>query len=107
VQELVLGGLLYGASDLLAFLQYGGPDASLKLARQLVTTLFNLESGSDPGIQATVDEAHGFLERVPPGSNPKGADKNEANGLKDLLDDYNNDTHSCDGDDDSRTDALK
>ncbi|MCH7665622.1 MAG: hypothetical protein IH936_06825 [Acidobacteria bacterium] len=90
VDSLVLGGIDYDANELLAFLRYGGPDASLKLARHLVATKFNLLSGSDPLIQPAVDAADAFLAIHPPGSDPQGAAKDEALAIKDLLDIYNN-----------------
>jgi hypothetical protein len=41
-------------------------------------------------------EADAFLALYPPGSNPRGAARQEAEQLKDLLDAYNN--TSCGGD---------
>jgi hypothetical protein len=87
---LELGGVEYDAAQLLALLQYNGPDASNHLARQLVATKLNLLVGSDPFILPVVDEADLFLVEFPPGCNPKGQDKQRANAIKDELDAYNN-----------------
>ncbi len=90
VDSLELGGVLYNDTELMAFLDYGGSDGSLKLARHLVATKFNLLSNADPLIQPIVDAADAFLAIHPPGSNPQGADLEEALALKDALDFYNN-----------------
>lgn len=89
-QSLVLGGVRYPAPRLRDFLATKGSDASLHLARQLVATRFNLLAGSDPVIQPVADAADAFLARVPPGSDPRGADRRKAEALKDQLDAYNN-----------------
>ena len=90
VDTLVLGGVSYDEFELMEFLRYGGEDASLKLARHLVATKFNLLSGSDPVIQPAVHAADAFLAVYPPGSDPQGAAQDEALEIKDLLDTYNN-----------------
>ncbi len=95
--SLVLGGRLYGAADLLAFLSYNGPDSATHLARQLVATKLNLLAGSPPSILPDVDSADAFLATFPPGSNPKGNDKTRADGIKDRLESYN-ESSSCVGD---------
>ena len=74
VDYLVLGGVEYGAAELLELLEYNGPDAASKLARQLVATKLNLAVGSDPFIVPVVEEADLFLVDFPPGSNPRGVD---------------------------------
>ncbi|MCP4663219.1 MAG: hypothetical protein GY856_48120, partial [bacterium] len=96
VDWLELGGVEYGFEELLAFLKYKGKDASSKLALQLVATKLNLVQGSDPRILPVVEEADVFLELYPPGSDPRGEARQEANAIKDDLDDYNN---SCEDDD--------
>jgi len=87
---LRLGGVLYDDLDLMTFLEYGGPDASVKLARQLVATKLNLLAGSDPFILPVVGAADSFLELFPPGSDPRGEDRRSANEIKDELDAHNN-----------------
>ena len=88
--ELELGAVVYGDLDLLDFLGANASDASRSLARQLVAAKFNLLSGTDPSIQGTVDEADLFLTDHPPGSKPKGQDRNLALELQAELDAYNN-----------------
>jgi hypothetical protein len=72
------------------FLGYNGPDASLHLTRQLVATRLNLAVGSNPSIVPVADAADAFLAIFPPGSNPSGANRTQADGLKNQLDAYNN-----------------
>ncbi len=88
-QQLVLGGVTYNASQLSTFLGYGGSDAATKLARQLVATKFNLLAGSSPSIQPVVAQADSFLAAHPPGSNPTGSARTQANNLKAQLEAYN------------------
>jgi len=89
---LEIGGVEYGAAELEAFLGAKGGDATLHLARELVATKLNLLVGSAPEILPTVEEADAFLAAFPPGSEPKGADRQAAEALKDLLEAYNNPT---------------
>ena len=90
VAELQIGALVYGVEGLTDILGYGGPDPSYHLARQLVATELNLHSGTDPFIDPVALDGHDFLVVYPPGSKPKGAAKDEAEAIKDLLDEYNN-----------------
>ena len=90
VDYLVLGDVEYEADELLALLRYRGPDASFILAHHLVATKLNLAAGSDPVILPTVEAADLFLIDFPPGSNPRGADRQTALAIKDELDAYNN-----------------
>jgi uncharacterized repeat protein (TIGR01451 family) len=94
---LRLGDVVYDDVSLAALLAGGGPDQSDHLARQLVATRFNLSMGSDPSIQPTVEAADAFLVEYPPGSRPRGEAGDEAERLKDELDEYNN--RECDDDD--------
>ncbi|HEX6198644.1 MAG TPA: Calx-beta domain-containing protein, partial [Thermoanaerobaculia bacterium] len=87
---LVLGGIEYGEAELAAFLAGKGGDQTLHLALQLVATKLNLLVGSDPEIVPTVEAADAFLAVYPPGSDPKGEPRKDAEALKDLLDAYNN-----------------
>jgi hypothetical protein len=84
-----MGGVTYNASQMLAFLSYGGSDASLHLARQLLTTRLNLAIGSDPAVAPIAATADAFLVNVPPGSNPQGSLGSQANSIKDQLEAYN------------------
>jgi hypothetical protein len=88
--QLTLGNVDYNAASLEILLGYGGKDASARLARELTAVSFNLLAGSDPAIGAIVADADDFLATYPPGSNPKGRSKQEANALKNALEDYNN-----------------
>lgn len=90
VDYLVLGGVEYEKGTLLAFLSYNGSDAATRLAHHLTATKLNLAVGSDPSILPTVQEADAFLAAHPPGSDPKGSLRTEANRIKDILDVYNN-----------------
>jgi len=85
-----MGGVEYDAAEMLAFLNAKGGDATFHLALQLVATKLNLARGSDPSIVGTVVDADAFLALYPPGSNPRGSARQEADRLKDLLDVYNN-----------------
>ncbi len=101
-----IGEVEYHAPALLDLLNSGGSDASLKLARQLVATKLNLAVGSDPAILPTVEQADLFLVDFPPGSDPQGDDKDQADALKDVLDGYNNAECEDDGgDSDSDSDS--
>ena len=88
--HLEIGGVEYEMADLLALLEYNGPDASGHLALQLVATKLNLLVGSEPSILPVVEDADAFLALFPPGSSPEGADRKTADDLKNLLDAYNN-----------------
>jgi len=90
VTTLTVGGETYDGPALVDFLDANGPDAATRLATHLVATKLNLASGSAPTIQDVVDDADAFLEAHPPGSDPKGPAKNDADALKDQLDAYNN-----------------
>ena len=90
VSWLRIGDEVYDAAGLLELLQYGGPDASSTLARQLVASKLNLANGADPFIVPTVEAADAFLALFPPGSDPSGADRDEGLAIKDELDAYNN-----------------
>jgi len=90
VTQLTLGGVVYDEAEILEALQYNGPDAATRLAKHLATTMLNLAMGSDTSVQPTVDASNAFLVEHPPGSNPRGQDRNTANDLKDILDTYNN-----------------
>ena len=96
-QFVQIGNITYNQTTALSFLNYGGSDMSMKLARQLVATKLNLASGSLNTIQTSVDGADAFLASNPPGSNPSGADFDVAETLKDELDTYNNSNTGCDG----------
>jgi fibro-slime domain-containing protein/uncharacterized repeat protein (TIGR01451 family) len=91
LSAVVFGGRTYNATQMLAFLNYGASDTSMHLARQVVTTLLNLASGSSPSILPDLDAADAFLIDVPPGSNPTGAASDQATELKNRLEAYNND----------------
>lgn len=91
VTSLVIGGVTYNQTQLLAMLNSNSSDASRLLAKQLVAAMLNVAKGSDPWIQDIIDDANAFLVNFPPGSNPRGNDRNYALKLKDELDKYNND----------------
>jgi protocatechuate 3,4-dioxygenase beta subunit len=90
-RNLQLGSVTYNMTQLLAFLNYSGSDASNLLAKQLVATKLNLLMGSNNWINSIVKDADDFLEDYPPGSNPQGSKRDWALKLKDDLDKYNND----------------
>ena len=92
VDFLVIGGVEYDAAGVLALLDYGGPDPSTRLASHLAATKLNLARGGREweSILPAVEAADAFLAVYPPGSGVKGAERDEANRLKDLLDAYNN-----------------
>lgn len=91
--SLTLGGVVYNQTELIAIFNYHGPDASSKLAKQLIAAKLNLARGSDPSIQDVVDDADAFLAMYPPGSNPKGKARKEGDALKTQLDGYNNNVY--------------
>ena len=95
VDTLVIGVVSYDFYELMALLDYGGPDVSTRLARQLVAAKLNLNAGTDPVILPVVDEADAFLEVYPPDSDPMKIDKAVANDLKNQLEQYND--GSCEG----------
>ena len=92
VDFLVIGGVEYDAAGVLELLRYGGPDPSSRLASHQAATKLNLARGGRERetILLTVEAADAFLALNPPGSGVKGAERDEANRLKDLLDAYNN-----------------
>ncbi|HSL84209.1 MAG TPA: Calx-beta domain-containing protein, partial [Thermoanaerobaculia bacterium] len=92
VDFLVLGGVEYDEAGVLALLGAGGPDVSTRLASHLAATKLNLARGARDRetVLPTVEAADAFLELFPPGSDPRGADREEANRLKDALDRFNN-----------------
>ena len=97
VTSLTLGNETYEGLEVVDVLDSNGPDAATRLATHLAAVKLNLLAGSDPSIQSAVNEADDFLAAYPPGSDPKGQAKNEANAIKDQLDAYNN-AESCDSD---------
>jgi hypothetical protein len=88
--SLALGSETYESTELVDILDANGPDAATRLATHLTATKLNLLAGSDQSIQSVVDDADDFLEAHPPGSDPNGQARNEANAIKDQLDAYNN-----------------
>ena len=89
--------MVYDDAALLGLLRSGGHDAADHLARQLVAARLNLLAGADPFIRPVADAADLFLAEHPPGSDPRGEARDEAEALKDELDAYNN--LPCGGDD--------
>jgi len=89
VSWLRIGGLLFDRDGLLALLRLGGSDAADDLARHLVASKLNLATGTDPSIQPIVDQADAFLALFPPGSDPRGDDRDRARTLRRALEDYN------------------
>jgi hypothetical protein len=79
-------------------------DARVKLLHHLIAAKLNLLAGSDPVIQTVIDEADLYFTNSGSmdgsncgrkgfsfnGGKPKGGEKAYVNGLKDLLDAYNN-----------------
>lgn len=94
VSELVLGGLLYNDTQLMSFLNYGGPNAATKLARAMVASEMNIRSGSDPSVLPILEQAHVLLTPYPPGSNPPAAIKTQMDTVKNQLEAFYNST-SC------------
>lgn len=86
----MIGGVEYNADGMAAFLGYGGPDASTRLAHHLTANKLNLARGSHPYILPVVVAADAFLVVHPPGTRPTGAAQAEASNLKDQIDLYNN-----------------
>ncbi len=65
-------------------------DASKMLFAQLLAAKLNVAAGADSCISGVIAAADAFLIAHPYGSNPQGADRAYALGLKDQLDGYNN-----------------
>ena len=57
VEWIEMGGVEYGADEMMAFLEAKGGDQTLHLALQLVATKLNLARGSDPFIVPVVEAA--------------------------------------------------
>lgn len=90
-----IGGVEIDDATMMAYLSAGGSDAATRLAHHLVATKLNLARGADPdlvapSILAAVVDADQFLADHPPGSDPRGEARDEANRLKDLLDRFDN-----------------
>lgn len=92
VASISLGGALLDEAAARSLL--GSPvrgDMSIALAQQLIAAKLNVAIGNDAScIAATIAAADAWLAANPVGSKPKGAAKNQAEDLKDRLDDYNN-----------------
>jgi hypothetical protein len=98
VESLTLGGVDLSRDALMGILW--SPvrgDATVILAHHLIAAKLNVISGSDDGIQGTIDDADAYLVEHPVFSRPGGADKAAGLALKDLLADYNE--QGCDDDD--------
>jgi len=116
VRWLTLGGVRYDSEALMRMLSNKAPDgqkaandASVKLAKFMIATKFDLLSGSAPmDIVQTLVEADILLAAFPPGSNPDGDLELEMLALKDLLDAYCNSQECddpCGGDDEDDEDG--
>ncbi|MGH7860274.1 MAG: Calx-beta domain-containing protein, partial [Candidatus Binatia bacterium] len=86
---VVIGGVILDRAQIQAFLDYNGSEASARLARHLVAAKLNLLEGSAPFVVPTVEQSDAFLRIYPPFSDPQGAARDEANGLKEVLEKYN------------------
>jgi len=78
-------------------------DATIILAKHLIAAKLNVLNGTDDGINDVIADADAYLMAHPLRSRPRGADKDEALRLKDLLADYNEleCNTPCDRDDDN------
>lgn len=92
VDYLTIGGTSYNKAQLLIMLRSANAkDATYMLAAQLIAAKLNIANGADPtSISETISKADAFLSTNPYGSNPRGADRSYALGLKDALDFFNN-----------------
>ena len=96
VDWVEMGGVEFDDAAMMEWLEYKGGAAPGHLTLQFVATLLNLAMGSPasspegaPSILPAIEQAHAYLEEFPPGTDPKGADKERGNAIKDLLDAYN------------------
>ncbi len=89
VDWLEIGGVEYDRTELLALLDYSGPDQSHLLAAELIAVRLNLAMGSDLLIEPEADAADAFLVQYPPGSQPVGPAKQQARDLSRRLNEYN------------------
>ncbi len=87
--RLALGWVVYGRSELTAFLGYNGGDVSLEVARELTAARLNLSLGSPPSIVTTAGAADAYLALHPPGSDPSGDAKQQGKDFRDALKHYN------------------
>lgn len=98
VMTLTVGGVELSQDEALAI--FDAPvrgDATVILAKHLMAAMLNLAMGADDLVGDTVADANAFLEEHPVFSRPRGADKQEALGYKDILADWNE--TECDEDD--------
>lgn len=109
VDELTVGDDEYNDNEIRNVLSGKKPNghsagscASAALAKQVIAAQFNILNGSDPqDADDDLEEAQEFLTDRPPGCNPNGSARQQANQLKAHLEDYNESSPSgCEGDDD-------
>jgi len=87
VHWLEMSGVEYESEELMAFPEYNGP-ARLCSSPSRVATKLNPARGSDPFILPVVEDADTFLGVYPPGSDPRGEEREYGLGLKTQLDSY-------------------
>jgi len=107
VATLTVGGVeLTQAQALEIFATPVRGDATVILAKHLMAAMLNEAMGADDEVGGTVNDANAFLELVPVGSRPRGADKQEALGYKNILADWN-ETECDEGDDEEKSAAVE
>jgi len=101
VEALTVGGVELSQSEALAV--FRAPvrgDATVILAKHLMAAMLNLAMGAEDMVGDTIDQANAYLMDHPVGSRPRGAAKQQALMLKDVLADWN-ETECHEGDDDA------
>ena len=90
VADLTIGGTAFGSASIMGLL-HGRPrcDLTAALAQELVAARFNVEAGSDPVIQESIDLADAFLAEHPIHSSLTRTQKSLAAALAEDLRVYN------------------
>jgi hypothetical protein len=88
--QLVIGGQVYKADDLIEIFSDQTEDLSAKLQAQLAAVYMNIISGADQSyIETTIFEAYGWLVQHPAGSQVSDSEHEVGTRLFNVLEEYN------------------
>lgn len=94
IESIMIGGITYTKAEALEILwMANAKDATYQLASHLIAAKLNVANGvtAPTSVLNAIADADDFLENdYPLGTNPRGADREYALWLKDILDNFNN-----------------
>ena len=92
IESVTIGGITYTKAEAIELLDSNAKDATYKLASHLIAAKLNVANGVSAStfVLDAIEDADAFLSTHPLGSDPRGADRDYALGLKDILDNFNN-----------------